>query len=344
MIPLQVSRLKRELRGLSAGAAKLEEATFTFTLAANNHANSRATTRAIASAAGGAPSMAVGADALGAERRLVKSAAATVTATTSGCRGVPLHSLSSVRRWNPRPADSLDDRRQRVPTRLVSGLPVMRWNQDWDEEGDGAVGIKKRTRPSRKAVADGKLSVAAAGGRDVEQGSSSTGGGGGGGDESEDGGSGATKRAMRKEKSRPEMEEETLAQRKKTGSLPIKRASRFPCPLSGIIDMSEPALHQRRSVYPEDRNDTASLPENGTVQMDAETPRGDEEAIGCFIDSDGFVRHSKQCVMSEVVEDRSSTKRFTREMDLRGDGGGQLDSGPEPRPLLTSTGEAQVCE
>lgn len=342
MILPQVSRLKRELRDLSAGTAKLEEATFAFGSAANNDAHPIATTRAIATATGGAPSMTAGAGVLEAERRRVKSAAAAITTSTSGRRGVPFNSLSTVRQRNPRQVGQLDDRTRRVPTRLMSGReysPMMRWNQDWDEEGEGAVGIEEQTQPLRKAVADDNLCVPASGGRDVGQGGSSTGGGEGG---SEDGVHGATKRDMRQEISTSEVEGAPTTQRKKTASLPIRRASRFPCPLSGILDMSERlAPHQRRSVYSNNGNASASLPNNGKLPMDPDAPRRDKAAIDCFIDSDGFVRHSQQCVLFGTVEDRPSTKGFTQPT---GDDVVQSGTGTEPGPLRVSTGDAPICD
>lgn len=115
-----------------------------------------------------------------------------------------------------------------------------------------------------------------------------------------------------------------------TGVAPATgRQSLRPCPLAGILDMSEPPLRgHRRSYYNEGDGRVYRLPQKSdtsTVAGFEERPR-EEERFKCVVDFKGDVQHGEDCALRNVTHKTlPPSKRNSRTLEW--------DSGQEPPTL-----------
>lgn len=115
-----------------------------------------------------------------------------------------------------------------------------------------------------------------------------------------------------------------------------------PCPLSGILDMSEPPLrNHRRSYYNEDDGKVykvRSASNESTIAADIEEAPREEERLKCTVDFKGKVKHGEGCILRGVSNNSpptSSRNSMTQQKLPASDGATLLDmdSGQEPPPL-----------
>eukprot|EP00752_Nemacystus_decipiens_P005204 g4723.t1 len=292
---LQVNRLKRELRDLSAGATKLEEASGV-AASASRPMRTRGISSAAAAAGQASATGATKIDVALIERR-VKSAAvgssSNKTPATVGAGRASLRSLVATQRAPPPLSDNHPRAGPRTGYKLLSSpvggnsLP-MEWNRDWGGDGTEISRAPVTTPPDTTPVKG-----------EVRRGSP--------GSQTDpamaiygDGESGGIKAG--------EAEERQTAANDKPGETegaPVSARKKLrPCPLAGILDMSEPPLrNHRRSYYNEDDGKVYLLPQHGDTSSVAgvEEPPREEERFKCVVDFKGDVRHGEDCVLREVA-------------------------------------------
>ena len=82
----------------------------------------------------------------------------------------------------------------------------------------------------------------------------------------------------------------------------VKNTDRHPCPLSGVLDMLEPPLRRdRRSFFSDDGRVYSSVTTREGGLLPAEPVREDK-LMDCVLDSEGVVRHGKNCILGDMVE------------------------------------------
>ncbi|CAM9314510.1 unnamed protein product, partial [Hapterophycus canaliculatus] len=306
---LQVNYLKREIRDLSAGAIRLEEASCVVASASLAYRK-----RGVESAAAtGGETLTSAVTKLG-ERR-AKSAAIVSRFTGPAAKGAGQGSLvSSAGRprvlrahpYNPRCEGNSEggggDR--------TGHFAPMGWDRDWDERGTTAASIADTDTP-RIAVRkqpDADATTIARGDRgavleraSAEVQAETPGAGGGDGDESR----GAKLDEAEGEENEVAAESKEIQADGVAAASAVPRKALRPCPLSGILDMSEPPLHShRRSYYSEGDDMVYLVPrtsgEQTPVAKLTEAPREDER-LKCVIDFQGAVRHGEDCSLRGVA-------------------------------------------
>lgn len=286
--------LKKQVQDLSVGAAKLERATF---VVANATAQVRS--REVASTA---PGVGIGATetSLTASERPVKSAAAAA--------GTAAHARGGRSGSNPS---------GRSPERQPGQCGPMGWNRDW-EEGETASDTKETGAAATSATNDiapaGKIQEDTPVARAVSAPPAST-------ERAQDGdgegvGLGEAKEVTVETKQAAESttKTETEPVLPKEVCPPAGRKMSRRCPLSGILDMSEPALRQHRpSCYSEDgigltspTTPTTTAATRKASAMGVEPLAEEEDLSSCVVTSDGFVHHAENCVLKNVPQNKAS--------------------------------------
>lgn len=307
---MQVNRLKRELRDLSAGAIKLEEANCVVA-SASLHFRTRGVTSAAAAAASvtGAPAVA--------ERR-VKSAAVTSSKTTRAAAGPGRASFSSLavpKRAPPPRADGHQGSEREPRGGFAGQTSPMEWNRDWGGDGTETPPVQAAVPPDL-ALTTGGVERALSGPQ-ADRATASAGSAGEGGREN-------LGQAESNEKEATVKSEEP-----EVGPSEEKRVLR-PCPLTGILDMTEPPLRShRRSYYSEEDSKVYRIPRNSnspTSAMLAE-PQREEERFKCVIDFKGEVRHGEDCALRGVVH-KTLPPSKRNSLGLEQSAGQELPSNP----------------
>ncbi|CAN0497120.1 unnamed protein product, partial [Ectocarpus sp. 12 AP-2014] len=304
---LQVNRLKREIQNLSAGAIKLEEASCVVAAA-----SLPLRARGVSSAAAGAG----GTSASAVTKLHDGRAKSAVYSRPGGAGGGASMNLMDHSQPPPRPDRRL--RSEREPwggrARLSGQFSPMGWDRDW--RGDGAVtapaagtgtpdaageATATRAPPAAAVVAgevvSGALGRALSGLQADEAGKSADRG---------DGGVGM------KLDSITGKQEEVVAKPEKVENIGAAAAAAAwggethlrPCPLAGLMDMSEPPLRShRRSYYNDYDGKVYSIPRTSddvTAAELTEVPR-EEERSKCVVDFQGIVRHAVGCALSKLA-------------------------------------------
>ena len=252
-------------------------------------------TRGVTSAAAAAgDTSATGAKTLGvtvAERR-VKSAAVTSSKTASAGGGTGRASLSSlaVPQHAPPPRADCNQMGGRETGGGGEGRsPPMEWNRDWGGDDTEAPRVPAIVPQDLAPTAGGverallglqedavlSTAVSAGEGRDESLG-----------------------------QVQPD-EKEATAEREKTEMAPSEETKILrPCPLQGILDMTEPPLRShRRSYYNEEDGKVYQIPRTSNASISTllvEPPR-EEERFKCVVDFKGEVRHGEDCALRGLV-------------------------------------------
>lgn len=282
---MQVNRLKRELRDLSAGAIKLEEANCVVASASLPFR-----TRGVTSAAAAATSV-TGVSEV-AERR-VKSAAVTSSKTTpaAACAsGRASLSLRAVPKRAPSPHVDRHQESEREPRGGFAGQSSpMEWNRDWGGDGTETPPVPAVVPPDL-APTTGGVERASSG---PQAGRAMVSVGSAGGGEGENLGP-----------AEPDEKEATGKPEETEVAPPEEKKGLRPCPLTGILDMTEPPLRShRRSYYSEADGKVYQIPRNSDSSISAvlAEPTREEERFKCVVDFKGEVRHGEDCALRGVV-------------------------------------------
>lgn len=289
----KVHRLKRELQDLSVGTTKLEEASFVVTSASVPLRLKGAAVLPAAASGGGGVATITGSN-VAVRGRWTKPAAAGVSAALGAGTG-SLGSSAAVDRRNPRPSTLRGQSTPRPPAqssprgrsgqREGGGTPCGTEEEEAcaSTEPDKAMG-----RSSSKIEGGGAVNITIAALQvDTESTSGSDAGASFGG---------AGERTPRPE---------ARAAQPRDIRFLANRENLLPCPLSGILDMSEP-LRKQSSFCGDGSVRVASPPTNGG-EAEGEEPQVGVEVLKCAVDSDGFVRHAESCVLRGVSPRRAST-------------------------------------
>ncbi|CAN0032149.1 unnamed protein product, partial [Ectocarpus fasciculatus] len=311
---LQVNRLKRELQHLSAGAIKLEEASCVVA-AASLPLRARGISSA-AAAAGETSALAV----TKLHEGRAKSAVYSRPALAGG-----VASINLLDRSQPPPRPDRRLRSEREPwgarARLSDQFSPMGWDRDWG--GDGAVaapaagtgtpdaageGTNTGTPPTAAAMAGEVVSGAlgrALSGLQADEAAKNADSGDGG-----VGGVGVKLGSLQGKQedvvAKPEEVEDIAAAAAAVAATAAggEVTHLHPCPLAGIMDMSEPPLRShRRSYYNEDDGKVYNIPRtsDGVIAAElTEVPREDERSK-CVVDFQGIVRHGEGCALSKLA-------------------------------------------
>lgn len=314
-----MNRLKHELQDLSAGAFKLEEAS-----CAVAAASLPTRTRGIFSAAAAAGEVSTtAATKLGVavEERRAKSAAVGNISSSSrpaaaGADRASLSSLVVTQRAPPPRSDSHPRAGRSLRGSLVGQSSPMEWNRDWGGEGTEASRAPVTIPPDGTTMTTREVVEQEHAGRAIAVQSSDKGGGEiAGAAEVEQ--TAVSGKPMETEVAAPAAEGKT----------------RRPCPLAGILDMSEPPLRgHRRSYYNEDDGRVYRLSHCDTrTAAGFEEPPREEERMKCVIDFKGEVQHGEDCVLRGVAHKTlPPNKRNSLALEPRG-------SEQEPPPLAQAS-------
>lgn len=105
-----------------------------------------------------------------------------------------------------------------------------------------------------------------------------------------------------------------------------------PCPLAGLMDMSEPPLRShRRSYYNEDDGKVYNIPRTSddvTVAELTEVPR-EEERSKCVVDFQGIVRHGVNCALSKLAPPSERASSATPRKQLLKNTSATPEQGPD---------------
>lgn len=279
-------------------------------------------TRGISSAAPAAgQTSATGATKLGVavKERRVKSAAvgssSKAGAITAGADRASLSSLAVPQR-TPLPRSDGHPRADPRAGRRLLGSSVgqsspMEWSRDWEGDGTELARAPATTPPDATTATTGKIERGSPGlPADTAMAVRSDDQGGG-------------------EKAGEAEERQTAANDKprEAEAAPATESKKLrPCPLAGILDMSEPPLRShRRSYYNEDDGKVYVLPKHGDASTAAgvEEPPREEERFKCIVDFKGVVRHGEDCVLREVA-DKIPPPSERNSLTLEGDSGQAL--------------------
>eukprot|EP00903_Cladosiphon_okamuranus_P015241 g14087.t1 len=301
---LQVNRLKRELRDLSDGAMKLEEASCVVASASRPFR-----TRGISSAAAGAgQTSATGVTKFGVDvkERRVKSAAVGSSSKTSVAAGVGRPSLNSLAFTQLTPPPRSDNHHprpdQRAGRKLLSSSggqsSPMEWNCDLG--GDGTEASRAPATPQPRATSTtGQVAERGSPGSKVDTAMAVL---------SDGEGRGEKTGAEAAEENQAEVNEDDMP--RETGAaaqatIERKKSSFRPCPLAGILDMSEPPLRSHRRSYYNENDGNVYILQTGDETSKAaagiEEPPREEERFKCIIDFKGEVRHGEDCVLRDLA-------------------------------------------
>lgn len=270
-----------------------------------------ARTRGISSAAAAAgQTSATGATKLGVavNERRAKSAAIGSSSKTSAAAGVGRPSLSSLVFTQRTPPSHSDDHHPRADPRAGRELlsssggqsSPMEWNRDWG--GDATEVSRAPTTPpppARATTTTGQVAERGSPGSQADTAMAVRSDGEGGGEKT-GGEAGEEKQAAANDDDKPR-ETDPAAQSTTEG----RKGSPRPCPLAGVLDMSEPPLRShRRSYYNPDDRKVYHLPTQGETSKAVarmEEPPREEERFKCIVDFKGDVRHGEDCVLRDVA-------------------------------------------
>ncbi|CAN0441140.1 unnamed protein product, partial [Ectocarpus sp. 8 AP-2014] len=336
---LQVNRLKREIQHLSAGAIKLEEASCVVA-AASLPLRARGISSA-AAAAGETSALAV------TKLDEGRAKSAVYSRPDAGGGGASMNLLD---RSQPPPRPDRRLRSEREPwgarARLSGQFSPMGWDRDWG--GDGAVNAPAAgtgtpdaaseatatgTPPAAAAVAGEVVSGAlgrALSGLHADEAAKSA--------DSGDGGVGVKLDSIEGK------QEEVVAKPKKVEDIAAAAAAAGgeethfrPCPLAGLMDMSEPPLRShRRSYYNEDDGKVYTIPRNSddvTAAELTEVPR-EEERSKCVVDFQGIVRHGVGCALSKLAPPSARGSSATSRKQSFNNTSTTPEQGPDQERLL----------
>ncbi|CAM9206973.1 unnamed protein product [Ectocarpus sp. 6 AP-2014] len=338
---LQVNRLKREIQHLSAGAIKLEEASCVVAAA-----SLPLRARGISSAAAGA-----GGTSASAVTKLHEGRAKSAVYSRPGAGGGGA-SMNLLDRSQPPPRSDRRLRSERDPwgarARLSGQFSPMGWDRDWG--GDGAV-----TAPAAgtgtpdaagEATATGAPPAAAAVAGEVVSGALGRALSGLQADEAAksadrgDGGVGVKLDSIEGK------QEEVVAKPEKVEDIAAVAAAAaaggeathlHPCPLAGLMDMSElPLRSHRRSYYNEDDGKVYNIPRTSddmTAAELTEVPR-EEERSKCVVDFRGIVRHGVGCALSKLAPRSARGSSATSRKQSLNNTSATPDQGPDQERLL----------
>ncbi|CAM9491419.1 unnamed protein product [Ectocarpus sp. 13 AM-2016] len=336
---LQVNRLKREIQHLSAGAIKLEEASCVVAAA-----SLPLRARGISSAAAGA----CGTSASAVTKLHDGRAKSAVYSRPGGAGGGAPMNLMDHSQPPPRPDRRL--RSEREPwgarARLSGQFSPMGWDRDWRDDGAAtspaagtgtpdAAGEATATGapPAAAAVAgevvSGALGRALSGLQADEAAKSADRGDGGVGDKLD---------------SITGKQEQVVAKPDKVENIGAAAAAAGggethlrPCPLAGLMDMSEPPLRShRRSYYNEDDGKVYSIPrtrDDVTAAELTEVPR-EEERSKCVVDFQGIVRHAVGCALSKLAQRSARGSSATSRKQSLDSTSATPDQGPDQERLI----------
>lgn len=249
-------------------------------------------TRGISSAAAAAGQTAATKLGAGMQERRVKSAAVCGSSKTHAGAGRASLSSLVVTQQPPPPQSEDHPLAGRKLRGSLAGQPSpMEWNRDWGGEGTEVSTTPATAPPGGTTTLEVERGLL---GPQAVQGGGKVGG---------------------EKPSEPE-EKQTAANVRpsETEAAPAtERKQLRPCPLAGILDMSEPPLQRhRRSCYNEDDYKVYRLPQTDkslTTTGIQEPPREDER-FKCVVDCKGEVRHAVDCALREVAahSPRQSTR------------------------------------
>lgn len=355
----KVNHLKRELRDLSAGAIKLEEASFV--VASASLACRKRGVESAAAGGGGGGSLASAVTKLG-ERRAKSAAIVSRYAVPAG-KGPGRGSLVSSAGQPPRTLRARPEDHSKWGRNAGGGgedradhFPPMGWNRDWEERGTTgasaagtdtrrtAVGVQpdaEATTMTREVVGGGVLEQEPLGVQKEAAGAS-----GAGGDESR----GAKPDEVDREENEVATEAKYIQMDVAAAAAAVPETTRKylrPCPLAGILDMSEPPIHgHRRSYYNEGDGNVYLVPrtsEERTVASLTE-PQREEERFKCVIDFQGVVRHGEDCSLRDVAhkaalpQKKKQSFSASKRPSLDNPDSVALDRGSDQDPLPISIG------
>lgn len=110
-----------------------------------------------------------------------------------------------------------------------------------------------------------------------------------------------------------------------------------PCPLAGLMDLSEPPLRShRRSYYNEDDGKVYKIPSTSddvTAAELAEVPREDERSK-CVVGFQGIVRHGVGCALSKLAPRSARGSSATSRTQSLNNTSATPDQGPDQERLL----------
>ncbi|CAB1117249.1 unnamed protein product [Ectocarpus sp. CCAP 1310/34] len=334
---VQVNRLKREIQHLSAGAIKLEEASCVVA-AASFPLRARGISSA-AAAAGETSALAV------TKLHEGRAKSAVYSRPDAGGGGASMNLLD---RSQPPPRPDRWLRSEREPwgarARLSGQFSPMGWNRVWG--GDGAV-----TAPAAdtgtpdaagEATANGAPPAAAAVAGEVVSGALGRALSGLQADEaakSADRGDGGVGVKLGSIKGK---QEEVVAKPEKVEDIAAaavggEETHFHPCPLAGLMDMSDPPLRShRRSYYNEDDGKVYSIPRTSddvTAAELTEVPRDDERSM-CVVDFQGIVRHGVGCALSQLAPRSARVSSATSRKQLLNSTSAAPGQDPDQERLL----------